>query len=176
MYLSRSAPGVSRPGSQLRIRGEPPILRMMTSGRVVGVHCIIPLPHSLIRGYQDIITSSKLSKFLPVEVVEASNQKLPVSMADALLHHHAAAELLLLRSQTQLLQVGVCAGGRGRGLAPHGWFRGDGGGAWRCRLGLLLEADVRVRVRLLADVQASPEKVSGGGHGGQGGGVAGCGG
>jgi len=35
---------------------------------------------------------------------------------------------------------------------------------------------VRVRARLLADVQASPEKVSGGGHGGQGGSVAGCGG
>lgn len=86
-----------------------------------------------------------------------------------LLDHHTAAELLLC-SQTQLLHVGVCAGGRAQ--APRHRF-GDGGeGALCCRLGLLLEARVGVRECLLADVQTSLEKVSSGGHRGQGGGVA----
>lgn len=86
-----------------------------------------------------------------------------------LLDHHAAAELLL-RSQTQLLQVGLCAGGRAQ--APHRRFGYGGEGALCCRLGLLLEARVGVGECLLADVQTSLEKVSSGGHGGQGGGVA----
>lgn len=89
--------------------------------------------------------------------------------AARLLHHHAAAELLLLRGQTQLLHVGVCAGGRVQ--APHGWFGNGWEGALRGRVGLLLQAGMRVC--LLADVQTSLEKVSSGGHGGQRGGVAG---
>lgn len=86
-----------------------------------------------------------------------------------LLDHHTAAELLLC-SQTQLLHVGLCAGGRPQ--APRHRFGYDGEGALCCRLGLLLEARVGVRECLLADVQTSLEKVSSGGHGGQGGGVA----
>lgn len=85
-----------------------------------------------------------------------------------LLHHHAAAELLL-SSQTQLLHGGV--GARGRAHAPHHRFGQDGEGALCCRLLLLLEAGVRVR--LLADVQTLLQKVGGGGHGGERGAVAG---
>ncbi len=92
-----------------------------------------------------------------------------VSMADVLLHHHAATELLLC-SQTQLLHVRICAGVRAH--APHHWFGHDGEGALCCRLGLLLQASVMVRVGLLADVETSLEKVSSRGHGGQRRGVA----
>lgn len=47
-------------------------------------------------------------------------------------------------------------------------------GALRCGVGVMLEAGgVGVRVGLLADVQASLEKVSSGGHRGQRGRVAG---
>lgn len=90
---------------------------------------------------------------------------------DVLFHHHTATELLLLCGQTQLLHVRACAGGRAH--VPHRWLRHDREGAMCCRLGLLLEANVRVRVGLLADVQTSLEKVSSGGHGGHRGRVAG---
>lgn len=89
--------------------------------------------------------------------------------ADVSLHHHAATELL--RSQTQLLHVRICAGGRAH--VPHCWFGRDGEGTLCCGLRVLLEAGVGVRVGLLADVQTSLKKVSSGGHGGQRRGVAG---
>lgn len=93
-----------------------------------------------------------------------------VLMADVLLHHHTAAErLLLLPRQTQLLHARVCAGGRA--YAPHCWLGQDGKGALCFRLGLLLKA--AERVGLLADVQVSLEKVSSGGYGRQRWGVAG---
>lgn len=86
-------------------------------------------------------------------------------MAEVLLHHHTAAELLLLPRQTQLLHVRVCAGGCA--YAPHCWFGQDGKGALCFRLGLLLKAAGRERVGLLTDVQVSLEKVSSGGYGRQ---------
>lgn len=91
-------------------------------------------------------------------------------MADVLLHHHTATELLL-PSQTQLLHVRICAGGCSQ--APHHWFGQDGEGALCCRVRLLTGAGVGVRVGLLADVQASLEKISSRGHRGQRRGVAG---
>lgn len=93
----------------------------------------------------------------------AQNQVKPC-WSDVSLHHHAAAEL----------HVGLRAGGRAQ--APHGRLGHDGERALCRRLGLLLQADVGVRVGLLADVQTSLEEVSSGGHGGQRGRVAGRGG
>lgn len=80
-----------------------------------------------------------------------------------LLHHHAAAELLL-SSQTQLLHVGV--GARGRAHAPHRRFGQDGEAALCCGL-LLLLLEAGVRMRLLADVQTLLEQVGGRSHRGK---------
>lgn len=113
---------------------------------------------------------------LRFECLPRREKQSAVSMAVVLLHHHTAAELLLLRSQTQLLHVGICAGGSAH--APRRRFGHDVEVALcSCRLGLLLlEAGVRVRVGLLADVQTSLEEVSSGGHGGERRGEAGRGG
>lgn len=84
---------------------------------------------------------------------------------DVLLHHHTAAQLLL-GGQTQILHVGICAGNWTH--APHGRLgNGRREGAVSCRGGLLFDASMEMRGWLLADVQASLQKVSGGGHGGQ---------
>lgn len=96
-----------------------------------------------------------------------------VGGGDSLLHHDAAAELLLLCGQTELLNVGVS--GRCRVQPPHGWFGNGWEGAHGGRVGLLL-LQAGMRVRLLADVQAGLEEESSGGHRGQGGCVARCGG
>lgn len=91
--------------------------------------------------------------------------------SSVLLHHHAAAELLL-SGQAQLLHAGVHAGVRAH--APQSQSGGDGKGARRSGLRLLQDGEGE-RLGLLADVQASLKKVGGGGHGRQGGGVAaGC--
>lgn len=84
---------------------------------------------------------------------------------DVLLHHHAAAQLLL-GGQTQILHVGICAGDRTH--APHGQFgNGRREGAVSCGGGLLFDARMEMRGLLLADVETSLQKVSGRGHGGQ---------
>lgn len=122
-------------------------------------------------------SSSSLSLLLSLKSSEGLNvfsRENSRRLHDVLLHHDAAAELLLLCSQTQLLHVRVCAGDRAQ--VPHGRLGHDGESALCCRVGLLLEVSVGVRVGLLADVQTSLEKVSSGGHGRQGRGVAGRGG
>lgn len=79
-----------------------------------------------------------------------------------LLHHHAAAQLLL-GGQTQVLHVGVSAGDWTH--APHGRLgNGRRKGAVSSRGGLQFDASVEMRGWLLADVQASFQKVSSGGH------------
>lgn len=103
------------------------------------------------------LLSSDSSLHFCCQLLHHGEQSL-VSMADFLFDHHAAAELLL-RRQTQLLHVRLCA--------PHGWFGHDGEGALGRRLGQLLDAAGGVRVGLLADVQTGLEEVSSGGHGGQ---------
>lgn len=93
-----------------------------------------------------------------------------VDGGDSSLHHDAAAELLLLCSQTQLLHVRAGAGDRVQ--PPHGWFGNGREGAHGGRVGLLL-LQAGMRVRLLADVQTGLEEESSGGHGRQSGCVAG---
>lgn len=84
---------------------------------------------------------------------------------DVLLHHHAAAQLLL-GGQTQILHVGICAGDQTH--APHGQFgNGRREGAVSCGRGLLFDARMEMRGLMLADVKTSLQKVSGRGHGGQ---------
>lgn len=90
-----------------------------------------------------------------------------VGGADSLLHHDAAAELLLLCGQTKLLHVRVSA--RYRVQPPRGWFGNGWEGAHGGRVGLL---QAGMRVCLLADVQTGLKEESSGSHRGQGGCVA----
>lgn len=92
-----------------------------------------------------------------------------VGGGDSLLHHDAAAELLLLCGQTELLHVRVSA--RYRVQPPHGRFGNGWEGAHGGGVGLLL-LQAGMSVCLLADVQTGLEEESSGSHGGQGGCVA----
>lgn len=135
---------------------------------VVCISCLFILITSSLPFLRGSKSSNFCTKHLP-------QREQLVLMADVLLHHHTAAELLLLLPrQTQLLHVRVCAGGGS--YAPHCWFGQDGKGASCFRLGLLLKAGGGESVGLLTDVQVSLEKVSSGGYGRQRWDVAGWGG
>lgn len=100
-----------------------------------------------------------------VNFFEKSSKQTAAADLDVLLHHHAAAQLLL-GGQTQILHVGICAGDRTH--APHGQFgNGRREDAVSCGMGLLFDARMEIRGLLLADVKTSLQKVSGRGHGGQ---------